>query len=204
VVPGATAHAALRRKYLRVVQRLSVRVIVSAFGLGYLGNWHLSAGGQSLEVVLQRRLRPQDEKRQVPWNSVRWYLGHWLIVARGTLLEMYAALGEQVPRGLTSLEWQQQERGIRARLDRAFGLGELVALRQEEPAWAWGKLVSPGPGAVLIAAHMPRSARAVEKAEALFPEPARQAQILQRAATLGIPFCEQCEKSRLGVQESVA
>jgi hypothetical protein len=126
------------------------------------------------EFFLARTVAHVGAEQRVPREHVSWLLDAWLASTRGTMLEMYAALGGLLPWGLTSLERGRQEPRIRERLLRALEYGELVALRVEEPvaAWSWPE---PAPQ---------------------FADPARQAEALRQAAAQGVPFCEECERRR--------
>jgi hypothetical protein len=154
------------------------------------GPWRLRGRPQLYEVTLGGR--PADDAApQVPAEFLCWHLEHWLTCARGTLLEMYTALGGASPWGLTSLERARHDRLLRERLTRAFELGELVAFRVSETvgAWAWQE---PEP----LRPEPPAPRPVLVPEEELFPNPALQAQALKRAAQEGVPFCEECERRK--------
>ncbi|QSQ20459.1 hypothetical protein JY651_35180 [Pyxidicoccus parkwayensis] len=152
--------------------------------------WRLRGRPLLYEVTLGGRPSEDATASQVPPELVSWHLDHWLTCARGTLLEMFAALGGSLPWSLTSLERSRNDRLVRERLARAFELGELVAFRVEETvgAWTW-----PEPEPLRPEPPAPRPAR---EEEAPFAEPAMQALALKRAAEQGVPFCEECEKRK--------
>jgi hypothetical protein len=142
-------------------------------------------------VVLGAEASLDDTELRVPPAFVCWHLDHWLTCARGTLLEMYEALGGPSPWGASSLERARHDQRVRERLVRAFEQGELVALRVEEPvgAWAW-----PEPEVLRPEPPPPRPVSVPE--EEVFPNAALQALTLKRAAQEGAPFCEECERRR--------
>ncbi|MCP3139570.1 hypothetical protein [Pyxidicoccus xibeiensis] len=159
---------------------------------GRPGPWRLRGRPQHYEVVLGSDAAAADTGLQVPSAFICWHLDHWLTYARSTLLEMYEALGGHAPRGLSSLERSRNDQRIRERLVRAFEQGELVAVRVDEPAGAWFWPEPPEP--IRPEPPAPRPVAVIE--EELFPDAARQAETLRRAAEQGVPFCEECERRR--------
>ncbi|MFP2925980.1 hypothetical protein ACLESO_12325 [Pyxidicoccus sp. 3LG] len=159
--------------------------------LGRPGPWRLRGRPQLFEVVLGAGAAVDDTGLQVPPAFACWHLDHWLTCARSSLLEMYEALGGHSPWGLSSLERSRHDQRVKERLVRAFEQGELVVLRVDEPAGAW---FWPEPEVLRPEPPAPRPVVVPE--EELFPDAARQAETLKRAAEEGVPFCEECEKRK--------
>jgi hypothetical protein len=167
---------------------------MSPSGYGSQGPWRLRSGPRAYEFFLARTVTHVGAEQRVPSEHVSWLLDGWLASARGTMLEMYAALGGLLPWGLTSLERGRQEPRIRERLLRALEHGELVTLRVEEPvaAWSWPEPLPP----VSPEPEVPPPPAAVVEPAPLFADPARQAATLRQAAAQGVPFCAECERRR--------
>jgi hypothetical protein len=156
------------------------------------GPWRLRGRPLLYEVMLGGTPPSDETASPVPPAFMSWHLDHWLTCARSTLLEMYTALGGSAPWGLTSLERTRHDRQVRERLDRAFELGELVAFQVAEPVGAWSWPDPPTP----LRPEPPPPRPVLVPEEAQFPDPAQQAAALKRAAALGVPFCEECERRK--------
>jgi len=98
-------------------------------------SWRIRSSLHDYEVVLGKaRPRHSDRAELLSPDIARWLLNEWYASAPEKLREMYAALGEYMPTGLSTLAHAAHMERLLRRLEAALSTGKLVVWVLKPPA----------------------------------------------------------------------